>query len=206
MNNWDQLADDAVIQKTIESLAKRNVTAEIVANGAEALEKIKATIPKGVSVMNGSSTTLEQIGYTEYLKSGNHGWNDLHQAVNAENDQAKRAILRKQSVLSDYYLGSVHAVSETGEMIIASNSGSQLPHIVYTSPNLLFIVSTKKIVATVADGIKRIEEHVLPLEDERMKKAYGVGSAISKLLIFRQENPMMQRNVRMILVKENLGF
>ncbi len=142
---YNKLAVKKVTEKVIKALGERNVEALAVENKSEALEKIKEFIPQNASVMNGSSTTLEQIGFTDYLKEGKHGWNNLHEGILAEKDPAKQALLRKQAVLSDYYLGSVHALAETGEFIIASNSGSQLPHIVFTSPNLLFVVSTKKL-------------------------------------------------------------
>lgn len=193
-------------QKTIAGLTERGIEALMVATGAAALSKIKELIPKGASVMNGTSRTLEEIGYIDYLKSGQHGWNNLHEGVMAEQDKAKQAHLRRQAVLSDYYLGSVHALAQTGEFVIASNSGSQLPHIVYTSPNLIFVVSTKKIVPTLADAMKRLEEHVIPLEAQRMKEVYGVGTFPSKIVIFNKENSFGGRKVRMILVNENFGF
>ncbi len=156
--------------------------------------------------MNGASRTLEQIGFIEYLKSGQHDWNNLHAAILAEKDPAKQMILRKQAVLSDYYLGSVHALAETGEFVIASNSGSQLPHIVFTSPNLIFVVSTKKIVPTLADALQRLEKYVVPLEEQHMQQLYRVGTAPNKIVIFKGENSMLGRKVRMILVNEPLGF
>jgi hypothetical protein len=100
----------------------------------------------------------------------------------------------------------VHALAATGEMIIASNTGSQLPHIVFTSPNLVFVVGTQKITPTLDEALKRLQEHVVPLEDERMKGVYGVGTAVNKILAFQGENPMLGRKVRVILVKEALGF
>jgi len=106
--------------------------------------------------MNGASRTLEEIGYVDYLKSGTHGWKNLHEEILAEKDPATQALLRKQSVLSDYYLGSAHAVTQTGELVIASNSGSQLPHLAYTSPNIILVVGTHKIVPTLQDALARI--------------------------------------------------
>jgi L-lactate utilization protein LutC len=203
---YNTLATKEVAQKVMEMLGTRNVEAFLVENGQEALEKIKELIPKGASVMNGASVTLEQIGFVDYLKEGTHGWNNLHEAILVEKDLAKQAVLRKQAVLSDYYLGSVHALAETGEFVIASNTGSQLPHIVFTSPNLIFVVSTKKIVPTLAEAIKRLEVHVLPLEDKHMQEKYGFGTAENKVVIFKNENKMMGRKVRMILVNEDLGF
>ncbi len=203
---YNILAEKESIQKTIEGLRTRNIEAFLVENGNEAIEKIKEFIPAGASVMNGSSVTLEQIGFVEYLKSDTHGWNNLHKAILAEKDPAKQSLLRKQSVLSDYYLGSVHGLAETGEFVIASNSGSQLPHIVYTSPNLIFVISTKKIVPTLSEAINRLETYVLPLEDAHMKGKYGVGTTINKMVIFKGENPKSGRKIRVILINEDLGF
>ena len=204
--DYNTLASKGAISKTVTALNANGVGAFVVETGAEALEKIQELIPKGASVMNGASRTLEQIGFIEYLKSGQHGWNNLHEAILAEKDPVKQALLRKQAVLSDYYLGSVHALAETGEFIIASNSGSQLPHIVFTSPNLIFVVSTKKIVPTLLDAMKRLLEYVVPLEDEHMRQKYGVGTTPNKIVTFNGENPRMGRKVKMILVNEDLGF
>ena len=204
--NYETLADEKSIQKTIAALAERGVEGISVDTRAEALEKIKELISKGASVMNGSSRTLEEIGYVDWLKSGAHGWKNLHEEILAEKDSAKQATLRKQAVLSDYYLGSVHAVAETGEFIIASNSGSQLPHIVFTSPNLIFVASTQKITQNLDRALARVREHVLPLEDKRMKEVGMGGSAISKLLIFEREPVFMGRKVHVIFVNEKLGF
>ena len=203
---YDQLASDVSINTTLDGLAKRNIEGMVVADKAEVMEKIKELIPAGGSVMNGSSTTLEQIGFVDYLKNGKHGWNNLHEDIVAEKDPAKQGMLRKQAVLSDYYLGSVHALAETGEFVIASNTGSQLPHVVFTSPNLIFVVGAQKIVPTLMDALKRLEEYVIPLEDIRSRKAYGVGTNPNKVVIFKGENPMIGRKVRLIVVKEELDF
>ncbi len=203
---YDEIPNDDSIKKTVDALRANGIEPFAVKNGAEALAKIKELIPAGASVMNGASCTLEQIGFVEYLKSGNHGWNNLHESIITEKDRAKQMILRKQATLSDYYLGSVHALAQTGEFLVASNTGSQLPHIVFTSPNLIFVVSTKKIVPTLADGMKRLEEYVVPLEDKNIMAKYNIHTTLSKIVIFKRENPMMGRKVRLILVNEDLGF
>jgi len=206
MKDWKELASQTSLDTTVTALKEKGYTVLVVENGAEALEKIKTLIPDGASVMNGASVTLEKVGYLDYLKSGKHKWMDWHAKVDAENDKAKRSELRKQSALSDYYLGSVHALSEDGQMVIASNSGSQLPHIVFTSPNLIFVIGTQKIAANLDEAMKRLEEYVVPLEDVHMKSLYGSGTQVSKIVIFRKENPMMGRKITVILVKEALGF
>ena len=203
---YDTLATDATIEKVKANLAERNIEALIVETGAEALAKIKELIPKGASINNGSSTTLNQIGWIDYLKENTHEWDNLHAAVVAEKDPVKQKELRNKSLFADYYLGSVHALAETGEMIIASASGSQLPPIVFTSPNLIFVVSTQKITPTYDEALKRVEKHVVPLEDTRMKEAGMGGTVLAKILTFEREPAFMGRKVRVILVKEKLGF
>jgi hypothetical protein len=204
--NYDQLATKDVVENTIKALGEHHVQAVLVKSKEEALLSIKKLIPKGVSVMNGASKTLEQIGFVDYLKSDKHGWNNLHEAIVLEKDPMKQMVLRKQAILADYYLGSVHALTETGEFLIASNTGSQLPHIVSSSQNLIFVVSTKKIVPDMNEAMKRLETYVVPLEDVRMKEVYGAGTQVNKIVIFKNENPMMGRKVHMILVEEDLGF
>ena len=204
--DYNTLATKEIVNKTAEALKVNGIEAIIVESGAEALEKIKELIPEDASVMNGASKTLEQIGFVDYLKSGNHGWNNLHEAILNEGDRTKQGVLRKQATLSDFYLGSVHALSENGELVIASNTGSQLPHIVFTSQNIIFVVSTKKIVSTLEEAMKRLEEHVVPLEDQNIMKKFNIHTMVSKILLFKRENPMLGRKVRMILVNEDIGY
>jgi hypothetical protein len=204
--NYTQLASQEAITRAREALRNNNFIPEVVATKTEALERIKILIPKGASVMNGTSETLQQIGYIDYLKAGQHGWDNVHEKILAEKDPAKQALLRKYSVVSDYYLGSVHAVSETGELVFGSNTGSQLPHLVFTSSNLILVVSTKKIVPTLMDAINRLNEYVVELEDKRSITAYGKGTVHTKTLILHKEHPMMGRNVHVLFVTEDLGF
>lgn len=206
MTTFNTLASQESITKTVQNLTANGFQAEVAENRAEALERIKALIPKGASVHNGSSVTLQEIGYIDLLKSGNHEWNNLHATILAETDKEKQDKLRRESAFSDYYLGSVHALSETGEIVIASNTGSQMPHLVFTSPNIILVVSTQKITPTLAEAIRRLEEYVVPLEDKRLMSVYNSHTMNSKTLILHKENPMMGRNVKIILVKESLGF
>ena len=204
---YENLASKDIVQKTMDALAQRNHLPELVESKEQALLRIKELIPQGASVMNGSSTTLGEIGFIEYLKAGQHGWNNLHEAVLHEKDPVKQSTLRKQAVLSDFYLGSAHAITQQGEIIVASNSGSQLPHLVYTSPNLILVVGTQKITANLDEAMARVKEYVFPLEDARMKSV-GVeaGSFVSKLLIINREAPFMGRKSHIIFVNEKLGF
>ncbi len=204
--DYAKLAEGATLDKVVAALKERNIEAVVVDTKEQALAKIKELIPPGASVMNGSSVTLQQIGFVDYLKAGAHGWNNLHAAVLAEAEPEKQKALRRQAILSDYYLGSVHALSEAGELVIASNSGSQLPHIVYTSPNVIFVVGTQKITPTLAEAENRLRSYVVPLEDARMKSVNMGGTKLNKLVHFFGEPTYTGRTLRMILVKEQLGY
>ena len=191
----------------VESVLKlKNIEVTILNNRREAFEKVKSLIPKGSTINNGSSTTLQEIGWIDYLKMGTHGWNNLHEAVMNEKDPARQAELRKPAHFADYYLGSVHALSETGEMVIASATGSQLPSLANTAKNIILVVGTQKIVPTLEEALKRLCDYVVPLEDKRMKSAGFAGTVLSKILIFEQEPIYLGRKVHVILVNEKLGF
>jgi hypothetical protein len=157
--------------------------------------------------MNGASVTLQEIGFVDYLKAGTHGWNNLHQGILEESDPEKQALLRTQSVSSDFYLGSVHAVDAgSGALVIASNTGSQLPHLAYTSPNIILVVGTNKITSSMDEALKRLHEYVIPKEDARAQIAYGGPTYHAKTLILHGENPYLKRNVHVIFVNEALGY
>lgn len=204
--NYDILADDNTLLPTTEALRARNFEPVVVDTKEEALEIIKKLIPQGASVMNGSSTTLQQIGYIDFLKAGQHGWNNVHEAIVNEKDPAKQSQLRRQALLSDFYLGSVHALAETGELVIASNSGSQLPHIVYSSPHVVFVVGTQKITPTLEAARTRLRDYVVPLEDARMMQASNAHTKLNKEFIFHGEPTYTGRTITVMLVKEKLGF
>jgi L-lactate utilization protein LutB len=203
---YDTLPTEDTLTRTVAALKERGVEAIVVGSRAEALAKLQELVPAGVSVANGSSRTLEEIGYIDYLKQGTHGWNNLHEAILAEQDPEVKAALRKQSVISDYYMGSVHAIAETGEMVIASASGSQIPHLAFTSQHLVLVAGAQKIVPTLDDAMARLKDYVFPLEDARMKSTGAAGSLIAKVLIMAHEPSFMGRTVQLILVNEKLGF
>lgn len=203
--NYETIPAAQTVAKTTAALNERGFSAIVVNNKEEALEKVKSLIPAGASVMNGSSTTLNQIGFVDYLKAGNVGWNNLHEAILAEKDPQKQADLRKQSILAQYFLTSVHAITESGQLLIASASGSQLPSITFSSDNVIIVASTNKIVPTIEDAYARLREYVFPLENERMKTVGYPGSAMAKLLTYEREiNPA--RKINIILVNEKLGY
>ena len=203
--NYTNIPSDELIAKVAEALKARNITPIIVDTKEAALEEIKKLIPRGGSVMNGSSTTLQEIGFVDYLKEGTHGWDNVHEEILKESDPTKRARLRKESVLADYFFGSVHAITEAGQLLIASASGSQMPSYSFTSDHVIWVASVNKIVPDREAAFKRIEDYVFPLESKRMQSVGYPSSTIGRVLVFEREI-MPNRHLTIILVKEKLGF
>ena len=201
--NYNTLAGDATIAKTIEALGKRGIAAEVVVNGAAAKERVLALIPKGAEVMNISSVTLETIGLDREINESGR-FDSVKNKLNTMNRDTQRSEMRKLGAAPDWAVGSVHAVTQDGELLIASNTGSQLGAYCYASAHVIWVVGAQKIVKNLDEGMKRLYDYVLPKENDHMMKLYNMGSNVSKLLIFNKE--IVPDRVRMIIVKEILGF
>ena len=203
---WDRIPNKQTITRTIDALKNRGINAELVNTRSDALKLITARIPEGVEVMTGASTSLDEIGVTELLKSGAHQWKNLKQELMSEKDPAKLRSLRVKATGSEYFIGSVQAVAETGEIVVASASGSQIPAYAFNARNVVWVVGAQKIVRSLEEALRRVREHALPLESARMKSQGFPGSMIGKILILEREPPQFGRNLTMILVNEKLGF
>ncbi len=205
---YNVLPSSERIQKTVAALQSHRISVKLLDTKAEALAYLKSAIPGGASVMTGASVTLEQIGFDDYLKSGEHSWDYLRPKVITEPDPVKRNAYRKQATQADYYLGSVHAIAETGEIVIASATGSQIPAYAFSSDNIIWVVGAQKITPSFETALQRLREYVVPLEDKHMKQLHGPdsGTRIGKILIYVQDAPFIKRNVTMVLVNEVLGF
>jgi hypothetical protein len=195
------------IRLTIDALKARGINAELVATPADALARLRSLIPAGASLSTGASLTLKEIGFEQLLVSGAHSWKNLKAEFLAEKDPAAQARLRKQSTLADYYLGSVHAVAETGEVVVASMTGSQLAPYAYAAGNVIWVVGAQKITGSLEEAIRRVREYVLPHEDTRQRENTGgkMGSMIGKMLLFEREVPFLRRTVTMIIVGQVVG-
>jgi len=204
---YDTLPAPEIVQRTMESVKARGIHAELVDTKEAALERVQALMPPNCVVMTGSSVTLQQIGFEEILISGNHPWRNFKADLLAEKDPVKQSTMRRQGTLAEFFLGSVNALAETGELVFASGSGSQLPAYAYTSRNVLWVAGAQKIAPTLDDALRRVREYVLPLEDQRMKSLGNqAGSRINRILIIEGEPAYLRRNLTLILVNQVLGY
>ncbi len=200
---WDKLADNKSIERTVAALKPNGIDAFVVKDGEEAKEKVLDILPKGSEVMSMSSTTLDTINLSKEISESGK-FNSIRKKLMSMNRDTQGSEMRKLGAAPEWAIGSAHAVTEDGKVLIASASGSQLPAYAYGSSHVVWVVGTQKIVKNLDEGIKRIYEYTFPLEDERAKKAYGVGSGVNKILIVNKEK--IAGRITIIFVKEKLGF
>ncbi len=201
---WDTLADDKTVGKTVEALKKRGIEAFVVANGEEAKKKTLELIPGGSTVIEASSTTMNEIGVTQVIEESGK-YDSVRKRLHGITDAEERNNTRRKFLASPYTIGSVQAITEDGQVVVASASGSQVSLYAFDAQNVILVVSTMKIVKDLDSAFKRIYEHALPLESKRVNEQYGwtQGSYVGKLLILERDRP---GRTKVILVREKLGF
>ncbi|MFZ0006116.1 lactate utilization protein [Methanoregula sp.] len=201
---WNHFPDTDVVDITVQAIKKRGIKVILAADGDEALAVIRKLIPSGSEVMSGSSTTLIEIGFEDYVARGTSGWILLHTKINAEDDPVKRAEIRRKSVTADYFISSANAIAQTGEIVSCDATGSRVGAWPYAAGHLILVAGINKIVPTVEDALQRIRTYVFPLENVRAMKAYGTQSMIGKCVILANEK--QEGRITLILVSESLGY
>ena len=201
---WMKIPDRKIIDKTIAALKANNIDAEFVATGQDAKKRVLALIPKGAEVMNMSSVTIDTISLAKELNDPKK-FDSVRNQFAAMDKKTQGKEMQRLGAAPEYTVGSAHAVTQDGKVVIASNTGSQLPSYAYGSMHVIWVVGAQKIVKDLDEAMKRIYDYVLPLESERAHKAYGVpGSNVSKMLIVNKE--VQTGRIRLIIVGEPLGF
>jgi L-lactate utilization protein LutB len=201
---WNTIPSPDTVDRTVHEIEARGIKVIRSAGGEDALAVLKEIIPPGAEVMNGSSTTLTEIGYEEYIAGGKSGWTVLHDLIRAENDDRKRADLRRKSVAADYFISGANAISRTGEIVACDASGSRVGAWPFAAGHLILVVGINKIVPTLEDALKRVWDYAFRLENVRAQKAYGTPSVIGKCVILAHEKN--DGRVTLILVDEALGY
>lgn len=201
---YTKIVSDESINKTVAALNARGLDAIVVSDSAEAKEIVLSKIPKQSPVMTMTSKTLDQTGIAEAINAGSE-YVSLKNQLYSMNRETDGREMQRLGAAPEYAVGSVHAITEDGQVVIASATGSQLPAYAYGADHVIWVVGAQKIVPTLDEAMKRLNEYVLPLESERARIAYGVeGSNVSKLLIVNNE--FTPNRILVVIVKEALGF
>ena len=203
MKDWTELASDESVLKTADSLKKENFEVFVVENSSKAREKVLEIIPKEAEVMTMSSKTLEQTGLTKEInESGNY--NSVKSKLLKMNRIKEGREMQKLGASPEWAIGSIHAVSVDGHLYVASATGSQLGAYAFTSPHVIWVIGTQKIVKDENEAMRRLYEYCLLKESERQKGLGNTaGTSIGKILIINQE--FRPGRVTIVLVKENIG-
>jgi YkgG family uncharacterized protein len=191
------------LERAAAALAAHGFTVEILDDAAAARVRIKDLIPAGASVFTGASETLRLAGMEEDINAGGR-YDAIRPRGQAMNRGTQLAEIWRLMSTPDVIVGSVHAVTETGSLVIASASGSQLPGYAGGSLRAIWVVGAQKVVPDLSTALRRLEEHCLPLESDRAMKVYGKPSAINRLLILNAE-PQPGRGI-VLLLREAIGF
>ena len=201
---WNTLPSPQEIDVAVRAVGERGIRVRRAATGGEALAVLKTLIPPKARVMTGSSTTLIEIGFTEYLETGNSGWESLHAGITAEDDDTRRAELRRMSVAADYFVSGVNAIARTGEIVGCDASGSRVGAWPFAAGHLILVSGINKIVPDLGSALLRIQEYAFRLEDARARRVYGIPSTIGKIVILARERN--EGRVTLVLADEALGY
>jgi hypothetical protein len=200
---FDQLASNEQIAATQQALSAHNIETVVVETGEQARDWVLGLIPKGVEVHMAMSTTLDQIGVTREIEESGR-YNAIRPQLRKMDRIAQNREWRKLASAPDIILGSVHAVTAEGQVLVASGGGSQIGPYASGAGTVIWVVGAQKLVPTLADGLRRIQEHALPLESERMRKMIGRNTAVNQILIV--QGSLQPNRFKMVIVKEILGF
>jgi LUD domain len=196
------LPDDETIAETLVALEEHGFGVEVVDDLDAARKAVLARIPHGAAVTTNSSVTLQETGIAAAVDDG--GPYDSARTKLATLDRATQMREIKAIVVApDFALGSVHAVTRDGTLVIASALGSQLAAYAWGAANVILVVGAQKLVPDLAAAHERIHRHCLALENARALEAYGQSSRVGKILEIHQEDP---GRIHIVLIREAVGF
>ena len=191
-----------VVDSLAANLRERNFEVVIVDSAAEVRDAVMARIPDGAQVHSGKSKTLEDAGvFKELMESDRY---DFIRRRTMKMDRATQGDeIRRLSAAPDVMLGSVQAVTEAGQLVVTSASGSQIGPYASGAGKLILVIGSQKIVPDLETAVRRIEEYVFPWEDARLREQLGIGTAITRTLII--ERDFRPGRTTVILVREPVG-
>jgi acyl-CoA hydrolase len=201
-DRFTTLPDEQTLAMTVTALEEHGFGVEIVANVEAAREAVLARIPHGSSVMTNTSVTLTEAGIADAINDGGP-YESARNAMFALDFATQAQQMKAIGGQPDYALGSVHAVTRDGTLVIASASGSQLASYAWGAASVIFVAGAQKLVPDLAAAHERIYRHSLKLEDARAIAAYGQHSQVGKILEIHQELP---GRIHIVLVRQVVGF
>ena len=202
-DRFTTLPDEHALQATVTALEEHGFSVEAVGDLDAARQAVLARIPEGSSVMTNTSVTLAETGIADAINDGGGRWESARNKMFALDFATQAQEMKAIGGQPDYALGSVHAVTRDGTLVIASASGSQLASYAWGAANVIFVVGAQKLVPTLEAADERIYQHSLVLEDARAIAAYGQHSSVGKILEIHHELP---GRIHIVLIRQVVGF
>jgi L-lactate utilization protein LutC len=199
---FTDLADEETLAATVVALEEHGFSVELVDNVEAAREAVLARIPAGASVMTNTSVTLQETGIADAIDDGGP-YKSARNKMMALDYATQLQEMKAAAGQPEFALGSVHAITRDGALVIASASGSQLASYAWGAANVIFVVGAQKLVPDAEAARERIYQHSLPLEDARAYAAYGIKSRVGKILELHQEDP---GRIHVVLIRQAVGF
>ncbi len=200
---FSHVASVREVELVATALKRNGFTCVVVDRAEQARAEVQSILPVGAEVYNNTSRTLEAIGIAEDIeRSGTY--QPLRLRLYQMDREMQGREMRQLSASPDWVVGSVHAVTAEGSLLIASASGSQLGPIASGAGQVILVVGAQKVVADVSTGLRRIYEYCFPLEDHRARQAYGVPSGVNNVLVVNKV--VATGRITVVLVNEPLGF
>lgn len=202
-DRFDQPPTDSAVDETIANIEDRNIEVHRFESGTDAHNHLVNQIPEGATVMDGHSTTLNEIGFTDALEAA-ADFDYLGADISEINDDDERFEARRNAVTADVFFDSVNAIAKSGELLGANALGNAVGAWPFGAKQLVLVGSTNKIMPSRAAAEERIREYALPLEDARAEEVYGQGSTIGKLVSLEYER--VDDRTQLVLLDEPHGF
>jgi acyl-CoA hydrolase len=201
-DRFTTLPDDETLAATVVALEEHGFSVDVADDLDAARNAVLVRIPRGSSVMTNTSVTLQETGIADAINGGGE-YDSARNKLNELDFATQLPEMKAIGGQADYALGSVHAITHDGTLVIASASGSQLASYAWGAANVIFVVGAQKLVPSPEAARKRIYEHSLKLEDARAYAAYGMNSYVGKILEIHQETP---GRIHVVLVRQVVGF
>lgn len=199
---FERPADRAQLERTVDALSARGFRAQLASGAEQATQLVLEAIPQGSEVHTALSETVRALGITNEIDESGR-YDSVRSRLSALDRATQGREMRKLAAAPDYVVGSAHAITDEGEIIVGSGSGSQLGAYAYAAGNVILVVGHQKLVRDLDEGLRRVREYSLPREYLRMQDAGYPGSVLAKTLIMHYER---SGRISVILVPETLGF
>jgi len=201
MSDFDALPDEQTIAATVSALESHGFTVDVVDDLASARKAVLARVPHGARVWKNTSITLDETGISAEVDAADGPYESVRLQMTAQNYASRQ--MKEIAAAPDYALGSVHAITQDGELLIGSASGSQFATLAWGAEHVVLVAGLQKVVPDLQTARRRVREHSLPLENTRALEAYGQNSRLNKTLEIYGETP---GRIHLVLIRQAIGY